>query len=163
MNFYQIYADCTAKTRFPYTRDSLSLRRCVVGFLLCTGGRSFDSETFSQRLSATRQCVGKIDRSTSPAAILNNAVRFAADSGSEVGRCASLDHHGRRARPRRRLNVWTVGDRQDDGSEDDFEAAEADVDYQDTALSASLASVRAVTPRVLEYCTLVWHYYLHTN
>ena len=95
-----------------------------------------------------------VTTATSNAAILNNVVRFAADSSGDSP-WASLDRYGRRPRRPRRLPVWPPDDSDDDGqhftpgcyrtapSIDDGVSDGAD-GYQETMLSTSLTSVQAV-------------------
>jgi len=99
----------------------------------------------------TRNCVDKVDGTTSSAAILNNVVAFSADAGGD-DRWASLDHYGRRRR-HRRLPFWTPADVDDDEEQNDAccyhttrtlddEVPDADVGRQETA--PSLTPVTAV-------------------
>ena len=135
----------------------LALSKCIVynsgvpWFLLNSGGRSFASETSSQRSSMTRNCVDKLVGTPESAAILNNIVRITVDSGGDSP-WASLDRYGRRRRSRR-MPFWAPDDLDDDRHQNhgshaatrmtDDEVLALSAGYQETVLSASSTSVRA--------------------
>ena len=99
---------------------SVRRRRCVLSLpslqqlVSRSGGRSFVSESCSQRSTMSRNCVDKVEGGrTTSAAILNNALGLAGDVGDAGSRWASLEHHARRRRSHR-LPAWTASADLDD-------------------------------------------------